>query len=585
LISHETVFDTAADAAVDARPSAPLRRALAISMLASAALTPLLVYGLTPQLDWVPWSSATADILFHATVIKSVIGGTFLPFFAYSNPDLGFPSGLQAADFPLTEPFQFLLLKPLALFSTNPFVVMNLYYMLTFVLTAAAFSALCVSLGTRVSTAVTFALIYTFIPLHLERMNHLFLCCALFLVPGATLICVWLWQPRPLLGRAAGSRLWFALLIAAIIGCSGVYYAVFSALLIAVAALAAALTRRSARHLVSGAVLALVIAATFLITLAPTLAYQAQHGPNPAAVRRAAYEAEFYGLRLGMFALPPPDHRIHALGALGKAFEAGRTYRIEGQKVEYVGATALIGLVLAFCTAWRKRPSELGLEWLIVLLASAAFLYATPGGGASIFASLVTPEVRSVNRISMFIACLGVLGAALSGDRVLARTTYGGRMAALFVIGMLALFDQVPATSHKRAAARPYVADTRAFFARAQATLPSGAAVLQLPYVSFPESGWTGRMHDYQHFEAYLFTDGLRFSYGAIKGRSAAAAIARLSRLPLDLKRLRDQGFSAILIDRRGYRDQGLELEVFLKSSGVPKLIESARRERALYKL
>ena len=73
-------------------------------------------------------------------------------------------------------------------------------------------------------------------------------------------------------------------------------------------------------------------------------------------------------------------------------------------------------------------------------------------------------------------------------------------------------------------------------FRLAQAAMPAGAMIFQLPYASFPEGGSVQRMDDYSHFRGYLHTHGLRWTFGALKDSSADRFQQRVSSLPLVLQ-------------------------------------------------
>jgi phosphoglycerol transferase len=95
------------------------------------------------------------------------------------------------------------------------------------------------------------------------------------------------------------------------------------------------------------------------------------------------------------------------------------------------------------------------------------------------------------------------------------------------------------------------------------------ALVFQLPVVPFPENPPVVNMSDYEHLRGYLHSESLQWSYGGVKGR--ADSEWQLS-LPKDAKslvaKLKEQGFDAVWIDRRGYEDRGESLLNTLTNSG-----------------
>ena len=184
-------------------------------------------------------------------------------------------------------------------------------------------------------------------------------------------------------------------------------------------------------------------------------------------------------------------------------------------------------------------------------------------GFGAIFASVVSPEIRSYNRISIFIALFAFTVLGLLADRLIAWR--GGRRwrvaAALVVVAVavLGLLDQTPsdlasgvAYSHAQ-----YTTDA-AFGQQVQAAFP-GKAVFQLPYLAFPESPPIYGMQDYDPFKGYLHTSGMHWSYGAVKGRPDAAWQQATAALPAPemVRQLRAAGFDAVWVQLNGYKDNG----------------------------
>src|SRR5262249_49893349 len=120
---------------------------------------------------------------------------------------------------------------------------------------------------------------------------------------------------------------------------------------------------------------------------------------------------------------------------------------------------------------------------------------------------------------------------------------------------------------------------------RVAALLPPETAVLQLPYVKFPENPPVERMADYDHFDGYLHSDTLRWSYGVVRGRDNWQDGQRDLPLPAQLARARDAGFGAVWLDRYGYRDDGRSLDAELTQCLGAPIAESEDGRRAVYEL
>ena len=116
------------------------------------------------------------------------------------------------------------------------------------------------------------------------------------------------------------------------------------------------------------------------------------------------------------------------------------------------------------------------------------------------------------------------------------------------------------------------------FVAKVEAALPPAAMVLQLPYVKFPEAP---PVHEYDASQGVRFSlhsDSLRWSCGAVMGREADRWQQRISTLPLadQVQAAVAAGFQGIQVNRKGYPDQGQDLERQLREQlGVEPIVSA----------
>jgi phosphoglycerol transferase len=169
---------------------------------------------------------------------------------------------------------------------------------------------------------------------------------------------------------------------------------------------------------------------------------------------------------------------------------------------------------------------------------------------------------------------LDVLGRRLSGWRRFAGRGRIWSLVALALVLVVGVYDQSTLT-----AIPPYYANGVAygndglFVAQIQRLMPRQASIFELPYVPFPENPPVGRMLDYDLGRGYVHTtDGLSWSYGAIKGRPQdwQAATVPLP-LPTQVDGAVAAGFSGIWIDTYGYADNGASV-----INGIRSLIGEA---------
>src|SRR6185436_1991128 len=76
----------------------------------------------------------------------------------------------------------------------------------------------------------------------------------------------------------------------------------------------------------------------------------------------------------------------------------------------------------------------------------ASILYAMVGGFGYLFALLVTPEMRALNRISVFVAFTGIAAFLIAAQALLAGRSREAAAAAGLALAIMfvALVDQVP---------------------------------------------------------------------------------------------------------------------------------------------
>jgi phosphoglycerol transferase len=105
-------------------------------------------------------------------------------------------------------------------------------------------------------------------------------------------------------------------------------------------------------------------------------------------------------------------------------------------------------------------------------------------------------------------------------------------------------------------------AQDRGFIQSLEGRLPDDAAVFQLPYRPFPESGRSVDLYENDLLRGFLHSEDLRWSFGATKGRPEDW-VDDLGGKPTAtvVDAAAAGGFAGILVDRLGYADRGQELE------------------------
>jgi len=532
------------------------------------------------------------DNFFYAMLVKNMIlyGG-----YGYS-PSLGAPYGQELYDFPQGgDRLNILILKFLTYFSKDPFLVLNLFYALTFVLIALSAYLVLRHLKVGALVAGCASLLYAFLPYHHQQeLQHPFL-SSYYAVPLTVLVALWAaegglpltrtlwreWDPRD-----RRRRMLSLAAIAIVVGSASVYYALFGVLLIAGSGLLRAVRSRSfAPGLATAAACGLIV---FVVAanLAPELKFRLDHGANPEVANRPAAESEEFGLHLSQMLVPNPDHQLSVLDSLGKTV---RDVKVPGEKGAYLGAIGVFGVLLAVGALLLGKDTKLlpaRTRWLggLILYATAI---GTVGGLGFLVAVLGFTQIRGWGRIVVVIGFMALLVMAFFADTLLRRAS--GRGARLLALGIVlvtigGLIDQTPPGAHPDyySGLGQYNSD-KTFFRGLESALPDGGMVFQLPVVPFPESAPVINLDSYEHLRGYIIGTGkLRWSAGGMRGRVSDWQTSWQSQpVPRMIDGLAAAGFDALYIDRLGYQDNGAAIERAVESVlGAPASVSPNQRMR-----
>ena len=516
------------------------------------------------------------------------------------NPNLGAPSGLNYEAYPAIENFHFLLIKLISWFTGDHASTLNLFYLLTFPLTAITSLYVLRYLRFSYPVALLASLLYTFLPYHFFRSYHLFL-AAYYLLPLMILVVLWVSSgERFLLLQRENSR-WpkldlksgksiFSLAVCAMVGSCGIYYPFFSCFLLLIAGVTAVISRRSIYALMLPVILIGLMSVVLLINYVPLIQYQRAHGTSSMGAR-SVVDAEIMGLKITQLLLPIGGHRWPSLGELKYRYNLGPL--VNENDTASLGVVGSIGFMILLVALFYRTKDFPILNDLSILNVSAVLL-ATIGGFGVLFALLVSPQIRAYNRISVFIAFFCLVAVALILDvfyrRLKTRKTQLGFILVLGVVLVAGVYDQTSTTfffvPEYDKIKNEYQSD-REFVSSIEASLPAGAMIFQLPYMPFPESPPLNKMFDHDLFKAYLHSKSLRWSYGAINGETEDLWQRSVAAKPVAefVEGISSAGFKGIYLNRDGYADGGAQLEGELTSFlGTPPLV-SRKGNLSFFKL
>ncbi|SDI94098.1 hypothetical protein SAMN05444157_0905 [Frankineae bacterium MT45] len=536
---------------------------------AAAAIVSLVIAIQTYRIR--PWNIRTIWSAGDMTVYYSEAKGMIDHGWWTPNTSLGYPFLQDSAHFPQPDITHLIAYKFLTMLTGNPIVTVNAYFLMSYAMIPIATCIFFRVAGMRPAPASILSFAFTAVPWHGLHLAQPFL-GDYFPVPlglMVMLIVVRGWCDKP--WSAPGQKLRFSLtaIAAIIVALSGVYYAVFSAVLIFTAVVVQIAMGRRFRGSFKSYILAAIIPVVFAFTLLAIKLSAVTASIGNGAVQRLPTESQLFGGSL--FTLVRPS------GAAGIALHTGLANTTFGQLPAVagqdspnstLGAIAIVVTTLFLFFRWINGPrtrrlapyvASLGF-WPAVFVICVGF-YVTSGLG-SIFASLVSPNIRAWERICVFVfcvafLCLGLLVTALmdrhSDRREGRRRWIGPAVCALMLLVAFVDAALSPLTINYKSAVQ-FQVEMRNYVRAAEAVLPKDCPVLEMPLVPYPEAGPINHMDDYTHMWPYIFSTSLRFSYGGLKDTAEGDWYQSLSpNLATQVKQARAAGFCAVHVDQAAY--------------------------------
>jgi hypothetical protein len=540
-----------------------------------------------------------SDFVGTCGYLKAMATGDFLPFGWKLLPDLGAPQGANWTTTPTPDElllgFFGLLAKIFGLFPG-----FNIGVLLGHLTASAAFYFVARAEGCSNPWAGVGALAFGLAPYLFAESPHHVNCLYAWHIP--LFVPVWKWMATEDGVPFGSRRFWLAIGVGVLTGLQNPYYTfVFCQLTLLGAAFVAWRTRSKAALAPALAVVG-AAAFAFVISNLDTFTYRLFHdvASAPFIGQREYRWMDIYGFKLVDLFIPYIRHHSDTLVKFGLAHRQASVLNDE-EGCAYLGMIGIVSLVWLVAVTMRamaeRRESAVPLAawqvlWIVIMF--------NTGGLNSIIAAFTGFTLfRTACRYSIVILAITLLWAArrLSAWQQDAEKRFPpdvlriATTTAAAALCLLTLWDQVPrAPSPEQVAtiARQVSAD-RDFVAKMELALPAKAMVFQLPVMDgSPLRG----VPSSDHFRPYLYSHGLRFTYGAAKGSEsqvwqqavqqqmfAGAALDQQTQqiqfneksVVAAIDEIRKRGFTAIYINRNGFMDQGKGLEKSILELGYPK--------------
>lgn len=531
------------------------------------------------------------DTLLQLAVTKSIADGGWIWFIDH----LGAPFGMPMAAFPQNLTTTSVVLKVLSIFTHEPGLLLNVYWLLTVVLASVNAHLALTVLGYRSQSALVLATLYALLPYAFYRnIEHLPLVYPFIPVLAAFAVQIAANTAASLSGRWGK----YVVLCAVLQGFEYPYYAFFSAFIFVFAGLLTYFYHRSGVQARRVSIVCAFLIVSSAINLAPTFVEWNKHGKPPNTSYKIPAEAEAFGLKLRQLLSPVQPSRSETLREFGQS-ELQFPNENENATTR-LGTILSVGLLamLAHCLFRRQMTAQVRAAAALTL---GSFLLATVGGLGAIFNLIVTPDIRAYNRIVVFIAFFVIVYLAEVIDDCHNRLISGSNsstmhrrnvMAAIVLAALLVfgIFDQGQAAQvlvARRANDTMNFYQERALVAEIERRHPDGGAVMQLPETTFPPDGGRGKMFTYDHARPYLSSTRLSWSWPSFSQRREGwyDALGSVTEGAF-LNRLVMSDFIGVWVDRLGYESAELKmLERQLTSSLGPPLIGGQHDRYAYFDL
>lgn len=490
-----------------------------------------------------------------------------------STDRLGAPYTAEYYDFTanVMHNFDMVTLKIFAMITGNAAVAFNLEFFSIFIFVALISYFVMRELKITNWIAICGSVTFAFSPFIIMRSTKHMVLSTCYFIPLSILLCIWLYERDDIFNFNRdffkNKRNWFAILFIILIANNGIaYYQFFTCFLLLTTAISKIIKTRRFKYLAKSIAAIVGIIICMVINLIPVILYMSENGKNSEAVIRGGFiESEIYGLKLIQLLLPVDSHNV---GWLGKTIDYynNSTLFFNENITSYIGIMGICGFFLLLGIIFAKKKTELFNRLTILSEMNFMMLLLAAGSGiGTIFSLIVSDMIRGYNRISIFIAYVGILAFCLGLNALYRKYNKKWIFAVTVIFTLLCIWEQMPGgyVPDYDIVKAEYDCDDL-FIKNIENSVSKNAMIYQLPYHKYPEEGSVNDMNDYHLFAGYLHSDTLKWSYGAMKGREADNWQENASNLPIEelVDYLKDSEFQGICIDRRAYTtDEIAELE------------------------
>ena len=526
-----------------------------IGVFFSSILGALWVYRLTPKDLTYPWRVVDSDL----SSIYSLAQALGQSWTGIVNNSLGAPFTADLSLAFIPDDLQIEILRILMHLTNNPFVAVNVFYLLTFGLCASTFLFLADTFKLSRWISAPLALSYAWMPYHFTRMDagHVFL-AAYYMIPIgiAYLHRLFEYLTGPLATYFPAStfkRIGFVLGIIAV-GSSGTYYGVFFALLAAALILLAPQQNQPLQTTAKRGGLTALVSFFFIAAPLMRILLSRLRGLETVLTRSPEESVQFGG-SIARLLVPWGVWLPTKLKSIVSPTE------FEWTISPILGIIGVWILIIGIAVAMSERSQTNNNQKSIRFLFIWALLFYTATGVSLVFAYAIDPSFRCWNRLSIVIMTLALVAL---GETISSFSKFNKLWFPLLLV--VAILSQLSPLQDSGINPEPDVVSKDAFTALQQVAaviqeeIRPGCQILQLPIMAFPEGGQVGQVGNGAHLWLPMLTSGFRWSYGAPKGTQVGDYWPQLAgkSVKVQIKTAEKNNFCAIVLDLRS----GIELNI-----------------------
>ena len=513
------------------------------------------------------------DVPIAVAGLKQIVAGTLRS----GDNSLNAPFLYNQRDFPLVmDRGNEAIVKAIAIFTDDPIVNMNLFYLLTFFSNFVLFAiGILIWRGSLSFWDIAISIAFCLTPFHFIQ-GQFFIMNQGGIIIGIAIVLRVLGGKRINLLGLITTALFVALL--------GMYWAFFFAGILTVVCLCNLRNIGTRVQLVRlWILLVLTSSVAAFIDFYPSLVFWAKHGAT-SVISRSVAQNDSWPFRVMDLVLFPtysiikiPEFSRNVLQDSPVSGEASGLFAP-------IGMVVLITAILVIARGMKNGISEsiqhlantetgVNRQQIIFLLAGIVCipLIGSVGGFGTIFNNFFPSPIKSWERVAIVfqILALNLVSVFLYkwkprlrftilnsiGNRTIKQKNSRSGISALMAVSLIVtLVASIPIgwSDNFDSTKNMYDSD-RTFFTQIEEVVENGM-VFSFPVEIYPEGPEVCTSIPYGTLVGNMFTKNVRWSGGAVKGRDFAWQVA-INNMPLEesANRLMDLGFKGIVISKRGY--------------------------------